>query len=134
MRGPFSCMRTAYRFAMEWLYIACIVLAGLAMLAAAASSATASLPDAFGKWTGGASITITDTQLDEAAGQNAAVIREYGFLAGTRRDYSSGSNRATLTAWEMKDASGSLGLFTFLNVPGMKAEKFGDATGPLADL
>src|SRR5689334_401658 len=105
----------------------CSVIAGLAMLAVSSASAAVSLPDSFGKWTGGSSLTITDKQLDEIAGKDAVLIREYGFLGAERRDYSNASNKATITSWELKDASGSLGLFTFWNVPGMKAEKFGEA-------
>jgi hypothetical protein len=103
------------------------MLAVLGMLLSACTQAAASLPDAFGKWTGGPAVTITDKQLDEIAPENAALIREYGFVSGTRREYSNGANKARITQWEMKDASGSLGLFTYFNVPGMRAEKFGDS-------
>src|SRR5215213_3934396 len=90
------------------------MLVVLGMLLCACIPAAASLPDTFGKWTGGPAITITDKQLDEIARDNAALIREYGFVSGTRREYSNGANKASITAWEMKDASGSLGLFTYL--------------------
>lgn len=89
-------------------------------------TASAALPDSFGKWQAGPSVNITDKQLDEAAGANASLIREYGFVAATRREYANGAEKLSITEWELKDASGSLGLFTYLNAPGMRAEKFGE--------
>lgn len=105
-------------------------LAALALFVLAASGfpyhAAAALPDTFGKWSAGTALTIADQQLNEIAGPNADIIREYGFAGAMRREYTNGSSKASIIEWEMKDASGSLGLFTFLNVPGMTAEKFGD--------
>src|SRR3990167_1797617 len=68
-----------------------------------------------------------------AAGNNAAIIREYGFLGGERRVYSRQDARLTATLWRMADATGSYGLFTFYGEPGMIASQDGDdpaASGP----
>lgn len=99
----------------------------LAALALSGIPASAALPDTLGKWQASPALNIADAQLQEVAGQNAPLIREFGFVAASRRQYTNGADKLSITEWEMKDASGSLGLFTFLNTPGMTAEKYGES-------
>lgn len=91
-----------------------------------ADRASGGVPENFGAWQGSPAKAIADADLAAAAGENAAVIREYGFVAGERREYRRGGQTLTATLWQLKDATGSLGLFTFLNAPAMKAEKLGE--------
>ena len=106
----------------RWLLTtACGLAAGLM----SAAAAFAELPASFRGWQSSAAETISMPQLSSAAGQNAAVLREYGFLGGERRVYQRGSDRLTVTVWRMQDATGSFGLFTFLTEPGMQSEEGG---------
>lgn len=99
----------------------------------AALTAAAELPPSFRGWESRSVLTISIPQLAAAAGNNAAIIREYGFLGGERRVYSRQDARLTATLWRMADATGSYGLFTFYGEPGMIASQDGDdpaASGP----
>ncbi|MSO20608.1 MAG: hypothetical protein EXQ56_09140 [Acidobacteria bacterium] len=87
------------------------------------SSASASLPEKFGDWQGSPLKAITDGDLSATAGENAAIFREYGFVSGDQREYIRGGEKLTATLWKMRDATGSLGIFTFFNGPGRKVEK-----------
>ncbi len=87
------------------------------------SFASASLPEKFGNWQGSPLKAITDGDLSATAGEDAAIFREYGFVSGEQREYIRGDEKLTATLWKMKDATGSLGIFTFFNGPGRKAEK-----------
>src|SRR3990172_2667466 len=98
-----------------------------------ALTAAAELPPSFRGWESRSVLTISIPQLAAAAGNNAAIIREYGFLGCERRVYSRQDARLTATLWRMADATGSYGLFTFYGEPGMIASQDGDdpaASGP----
>ncbi|MBI3934397.1 MAG: hypothetical protein HY316_06865 [Acidobacteria bacterium] len=109
------------------------VLFGIMLGLSAAVTAAAQLPQSFGNWESRSVQTISIPQLTAAAGNNAAVIREYGFLGGERREYFRQDSKLTVTLWRMEDATGSYGLFTFFGEPGMTGEQMGDdpaAFGP----
>jgi uncharacterized protein DUF6599 len=83
----------------------------------ASLSALAALPASLPGWTAGTSQTVSAPQLNSVAGENAAVVREYGFLGAERRDYTRQNSHLAVTLWLMEDATGSYGLFTFLSDP-----------------
>ena len=100
-----------------------------------AGTAGAELPPSFRGWQSPAVETISTPQLDGAAGSDAAVVREYGFLGAERRQYSKQNAKLTVTLWRMQDATASYGLFTYRSKPGMTAGKLGaSATATTADL
>ncbi|OFW09958.1 MAG: hypothetical protein A3G20_02080 [Acidobacteria bacterium RIFCSPLOWO2_12_FULL_59_11] len=84
-----------------------------------ANSARAALPNGFGGWGTKSFLPITAARLSSFAGEDAPVVREYGFVAGQRREYVKGSFLLTVTLWQMQDSTGSYGLFTFYREPGM---------------
>jgi hypothetical protein len=89
-------------------------------------SAEAQLPASFRAWQTQSVQTISLPQLDSAAGEDAAVIREYGFLGGERREYSRQGTTLTATLWLLEDATGSYGLFTYFGAPGMTRTRNGN--------
>jgi len=91
-----------------------------------ALTARAELPPTVHGWESRSVQTISVPQLRTAAGINAAVIREYGFLGAERREYSRQNSTLTATLWRMEDATGSYGLFTFFGEPGMTGTQSGD--------
>ena len=88
--------------------------------------AEAQLPPSFRGWESQSVQTISIPQLSSAAGDNAGVIREYGFLGGERREYSRRDATLTATLWLLEDATGGYGLFTFLGEAGMTSTRNGD--------
>ncbi|MBI1954915.1 MAG: hypothetical protein HYS38_00815 [Acidobacteria bacterium] len=84
-----------------------------------ANSARATLPNSFGGWETKSFLPITAARLSSFAGEDAPVVREYGFVAGQHREYVKGSSLLAVTLWQMQDSTGSYGLFTFYREPGM---------------
>ena len=100
------------------------ILLGMALR----STAVAELPPSFRGWEGQSVETISTPQLATAAGRDAPVLREYGFMGAERRTYSQGEARLTVTLWRMQDATGSFGLFTFFSQPGMESRSDGESS------
>ena len=90
----------------------------LLLFVSAAISAQAQLPDSFGGWGTKSFQPIPLTHLTQFVGDDAALLEEYGYVTGERREYENGAATFTVTLWTMQDASGSVGLFTFLREPG----------------
>lgn len=80
---------------------------------------SAQLPDRFGGWERKAAQAVTPARLHLLAGEDAALLREYGFDSGERREYSKENATLAVALWKLKDVTGSFGLFTFLREPGM---------------
>jgi hypothetical protein len=81
-----------------------------------ASAAQGLLPASFGSWNsrGGQAIT-----LEQAAGADAAAIREYGFIGIGRAEYERGADTLSVTLYRMADPSDAYGAFTYLRPGGM---------------
>lgn len=98
------------------------LLASLSLLAFCIPSvgvAQANLPDSFQGWHTKTFQAITPAQLPFLAGDDAPLLLEYGFVSGQQREYGKEAATLAVTLWEMKDVSGSFGLFTFLQESGM---------------
>ena len=78
-----------------------------------AAPAQAQLPDSFNGWETTSFRPVTKNLLSEFAGNDAALILEYGFASGERRVYSRKDAKLAVTLWKMKDTSGSFGLYSF---------------------
>ena len=89
-------------------------------------TAEGQLPDSFRGWEGQPLQIISLPQLASTAGNNAAILREYGFLGGERREYSRQGATLSATLWLLEDATGSYGLFTFFGEAGMTSTRNGD--------
>jgi uncharacterized protein DUF6599 len=111
-------MRRGFSMRRFWL--------GIAMGLTAVAVASAELPKSFRGWESSGAETISTPQLAGAAGNDAAVIREYGFLGAERRQYAKGNSKLSITLWRMQDATGSFGLYTYYTTPGMTGEKQAD--------
>lgn len=96
------------------------IIAFLAFLLMA-GPAGANLPNTLGEWRTQNFRPITTERLSSFAGEDAPVLREYGFVSGQRREYVKGSSLITVTLWQMQDSTGSYGLFTYYREPGMAA-------------
>jgi hypothetical protein len=97
-----------------------------------AQTAAAQLPETFHGWESQSVRVIAAPQLASVAGNDAVVIREYGFVSAARREYTRQDSRLTVTLWRMQDATGSFGLFTYYRQAGMTAGNGEDlvAVGP----
>ena len=104
----------------------------LLVLFSLAPSLQAQLPDSFAGWGTKSFQPIPATHLTQFAGDNAALLEEYGVAGGERREYEKGGKTLTATLWKMQDTSGSFGLFTFLREPGTTQIEFQErsAAGP----
>jgi len=90
-------------------------------------SAYANLPDTFGGWQTKSFQPIPASRLAQFAGDDAPVLREYGFVSGQRREYARDDLTLTVTLWQMQDSAGSYGLFTFYQEEDMAGEEGEDA-------
>jgi hypothetical protein len=59
---------------------------------------------------------------DFAGGADAAILREFGFVGGQRRDYAQGAKTMTVEAMRIHDSSGAFGVFTWYRKPGWRQE------------
>jgi len=98
-----------------------LLLVGMAVLAFAVSaSAQGLLPQSLSAWTAqSGSLVVPANALEQFAGTNAAVLREYGAVSGERREYARGAKTLTVTLYRLKDATGAYGAFTFLRTEQM---------------
>ena len=88
-----------------------LALAAVTVPAAAGDS----LPPSFRAWTDpNGSKRVAAESLEQVAGPNAAVLREYGVLGVEERVYSRGNARLTARLYRMSDASGAFGAYTYL--------------------
>ena len=91
------------------------------------SPALANLPDSFNGWQTKSFHPIPASRLAFFAGDDAALLHEYGFVAGQRREYVREDVTLTVTLWQLRDATGSYGLFTFYREEGMDSAEGEDA-------
>ena len=82
---------------------------------AIAAAGDDSLPSSFRKWSDLSGATsFTPQNLDQIAGPNARILREYGVVGAEQRIYVRGSARLTVHLYRMRDASAAFGAYTFL--------------------
>ncbi|MBI4465485.1 MAG: hypothetical protein HY647_12335 [Acidobacteria bacterium] len=103
------------------------------VLGLVAVSAEASLPNTFNGWQTRSFQPVLAGQLAQFAEEDAALLEEYGFVSGERREYTRGDARLTATLWQMRDASGSFGLYTFYRTPEMEISETEDQMALGAD-
>ena len=92
-----------------------------------ARAANANLPDSFNGWQTKSFQPISPSRLSLFAGDDAPLLREYGFVSGQRREYERNDAKLTVTLWQMRDVSGSFGLFTFYQESDMTGAEGEDA-------
>jgi len=100
---------------------------GVSFLLIVARPGHTNLPDNFGGWQTKSFQPIPANLLDRFAGEDALVLHEYGFVSGQRREYKRDDATLTVTLWQMRDPTGSYGLFTFLQQPDMTELEGDDA-------
>jgi hypothetical protein len=103
----------------------------LAALSSAAAIGQSLLPPTFADWSIAQSAAAQPATLDQAAGENAAILREYGFEAIEQQQYAHGSDTLSATLYRMMDPTAAYGAFTYLRTPEMRASnvaKFAAAT------
>jgi len=93
----------------KFAFIPCLVLAGAVVSTAKGDS----LPSSFRNWAGATSGT-TSVQLDQVAGPNAPVLREYGVFRVVQKSYTRDKSAITARLFTMRDATAAYGAYTFL--------------------
>ena len=84
------------------------------------SAAQGLLPSSLGDWaSSGAPAQVSAQQIEQFADERANILREYGISSGERREYTSGSDKISVTLYRMIDPSAAFGAFTFLRDPDM---------------
>jgi len=84
------------------------------------SAAQGLLPSSVGNWaSSGAPAQVSAQQIEQLANDRANILREYGITSGERREYTSGSDKISVTLYRMIDPSAAYGAFTFLRHPDM---------------
>lgn len=103
-----------------FLFIAALSLAALP------AAAQGILPNSFAGWTGSTKPGLTppviyngDKATSIIAAQQAATLKEFGFVAGEEGAYTRGADSLQVNLYRMKDASGSYGEYTCLRTADM---------------
>lgn len=71
------------------------------------------LPQQFSGWTAQQTQKFSQAGLEEMAGADAALLREFGIWGAERKEYSQAGKRITVEALRMQDSSAAYGAFTF---------------------
>lgn len=99
-----------------------LILAFFGALSVHQVSAQNLLPPTFGNWVPGANSSSQPITLEQVVGTNASIIREYGFEAIERREYTRANDNKwdlTVTLYRMVDPTAAYGAFTFLRSPAL---------------
>lgn len=96
------------------------------LLIVAPAGAQDVLPGGFAQWTPAKVEKLTCTAIEPLAGNDAAVLREYGCQAAERREYRRGSDVLTIVAYRMKDSTGAYGAFFFRRAREMRDSSIAD--------
>ena len=85
-----------------------------------AAAAQDLLPKSFSGWNATeAAGKVRPEALEQLAGTDAAILREYGTLAAERRAYARGAETLTATVYRMRDPTAAYGIYTFLQTDRM---------------
>src|SRR6266571_3983283 len=77
------------------------------------SAAQGLLPSSLGDWaSSGAPAQVSAQQIEQFANERANILREYGISSGERREYTSGSDKISVTLYRMIDPSAAFGPVT----------------------
>jgi hypothetical protein len=117
----------------EYMRLSIGFLVAVLLLGVLPTSAQGILPNSFGKWSGSAKPGLApiefhngDKTTQVTAGQEAAALQEYGFVAGEFGDYSRGDQTLHVNLYKMKDPSGAYGLYSYLRTTDMPSAAFSE--------
>jgi hypothetical protein len=109
---------------MVWTGMRKLFLTFLLILGASAGSAAAQdlLPAAFSRWNASEAAQKTRPDaLEQLAGADAGIYREYGLVEAERRAYSFGAATLKVTLYRMRDSTAGYGIYSFLRSDEMSA-------------
>ena len=95
------------------------LLIALATFGALPTAAQSVLPAGFAGWNVASGSEIAAGEIERVAGQNAAVLREYGVLGAEQRTYSRAADSLAVVLYRMRDPSAAYGAYSFLRTPDM---------------
>src|SRR5271155_2874550 len=102
------------------------LFAALICLVALPASAQGILPSSFAGWTGTTKPGLTPPVVNNGdpagsmkADQQAAALNEFGCIGGEEGTYTRGADTLLVKLYQMKDASGGYGEYTYLRTPEM---------------
>jgi hypothetical protein len=97
------------------------------LLTALPASAQKILPTSFAGWQALRSSPFDAAHMANGDNQvTAATPAEYGFVSGESASYSRGSSDLNVSCYQMKDASGAYGLYSYLRRPDMRRANIND--------
>ncbi len=83
------------------------------------------LPQQFSGWQAQQAQKFSQAGLEELAGADAAILREFGIWGAERKEYSQGGKRITVDALRMQDSSAAYAAFTFFRQDDWRTEAGG---------
>ena len=102
----------------------CILLGIVAVAAPAAPNRL--LPSSAGAWTSPAVQQVRPEALESIAGDDAAILREYGILGAERAIYAGNGRQLTVSLYRMHDSSAAYGAYTLLRTADMAASNIAE--------
>ncbi len=91
-----------------------LILVALLMSAALLAATQELLPATLGDWAATRKVTIGPREIERLAGEDAAILKEYGVTGAEQRTYSRGGQSVEVTVFLFPDSSTSYGAFSFL--------------------
>jgi hypothetical protein len=118
-------METSNQVAMR---ICTIILSSLLLGAPLWAATQELLPASLGDWTSSQSVKLAPREIEKAAGEDAALLREYGVTGAEQRTYNRGGRSLQATVYIFPDSSASYGAFSFLRSDSVPLEGHPDTT------
>ncbi|MCL4524196.1 MAG: hypothetical protein M1451_09840 [Acidobacteria bacterium] len=98
--------------------ILAVLLASVPVLAATQEL----LPATLGEWVSTLSLTVEPREIEKLAGEEAALMREYGVTGAEQRTYSRGVRSLKVTVFLFADSTTAYGAYSFLRLEAANAE------------
>lgn len=99
-----------------------VLLFALLMSMPVLAATQALLPSSLGEWTSPKGVSLTPREIDKLAGEDAAILREFGVTGAEQRSYSSGGRTVEVTVYLFPDSSAAYGAFSFLRTDAVPLE------------
>ncbi|HEV8384504.1 MAG TPA: DUF6599 family protein [Candidatus Acidoferrales bacterium] len=88
------------------------------------------LPASLGDWTSARGVRLTPREIERAAGEDAALLREYGVTAAEQRTYIRGTRALQMTVYVFPDSSAAYGAYSFLRTGAVAVDGHPGTTSP----
>lgn len=98
-----------------------LILLVLLISAPALAATQELLPATLGDWTSTRGVTVGPREIEKLAGEDAALLREYGVTGAEQRTYSRGGRSVEVTVFLFAESTTAYGAFSFLRTSAVPA-------------